>query len=246
MLGYLEVINQYCNIPVVLIVVLVVAFLLMNITGELLEFKGKVVPEFVKIRKYFARKKHERETIAKVSDMMGDVQKLLSDVDKHYSDDNITRRDTWIKDVNERLDEHDGHMRKIDSKLDSHKEHINNIDKKLDSHEKRIDSIDKKIDKLADTVDNLAKEVHGLNEKVVNGRIEDQKDKIINFAYRVNDPNAKFAQEAFNNIFDVYREYEKIVEETGRTNGKVEVSYQIIMDAYRHRMETHTFAEDVR
>lgn len=246
MLSAIEFVNQYFNIPIIALAVFAIIWLIINLIGEILEFKGKIVPEFCKMRKYFARKRHERETIAKVSDMMGDVQKLLSDVDKHYSEDNIAKRDEWIKDVNDRLDEHDSHMKKIDVKLDEHKEHISNIDRKLDSHERRIDGIDKKIDKLADTVDNLAKEVHGLNEKVINGRIEDQKDKIINFAYRVNDPNARFAQEAFNNIFDVYKEYERTVEETGRTNGKVEVSYQIIIDAYKHRMETHTFAEDIR
>ena len=44
-------------------IVVILGFVIMQIIGELLEFKGKVVPEFIKIRKYFSRKKQERETL---------------------------------------------------------------------------------------------------------------------------------------------------------------------------------------
>jgi hypothetical protein len=59
MLAYLE----YLNAPAKLVIILAAVFLGIQIVGEILEFKGKVVPEFVKIRKYFARKKTERETL---------------------------------------------------------------------------------------------------------------------------------------------------------------------------------------
>ena len=41
----------YLNIPEKALLVLVSIFFVMQIIGELLEFKGKVVPEFFKIRK---------------------------------------------------------------------------------------------------------------------------------------------------------------------------------------------------
>ena len=63
MISYIE----YLNIPVVLGLIIIGVFLLMQIVGEILEFKGKVVPEFVKIRKYFDRKKQERQTIREMS-----------------------------------------------------------------------------------------------------------------------------------------------------------------------------------
>ena len=46
----------YLNIPEKALLVLVSIFFVMQIIGELLEFKGKVVPEFFKIRKYFKRR----------------------------------------------------------------------------------------------------------------------------------------------------------------------------------------------
>ena len=80
-------------------IIIVLAFLIMQVIGELLEFKGKVVPEFVKIRKYFTRKRNEKAENIKV---LKQVKTLLSDVNEHYSEDNITKRDAWMQWVNER------------------------------------------------------------------------------------------------------------------------------------------------
>ena len=105
MLGYLEYIAQYCNIPIGLIIVIIVFFAISNLIGEILELKGKVVPELFKIRKYFARKKQERETLASMPEMMNDVKTLLNDVNEHYSADNIAKRDGWMCKVNESMSE---------------------------------------------------------------------------------------------------------------------------------------------
>ena len=68
MIGYIE----YLNVPVALGLAIIGIFLVMQIIGEVLEFKGKVVPEFVKIRKYFARKKQERQTMQEMSTTIHD------------------------------------------------------------------------------------------------------------------------------------------------------------------------------
>ncbi|WP_195325358.1 hypothetical protein [Flavonifractor plautii] len=100
MIGYIE----YLNVPVVLGLTIIGVFLVMQIIGEVLEFKGKVVPEFVKIRKYFARKKQERQTMQEMSTTIHDVKTMLSSVESHYSSDNIAKRDSWMKWVNERAE----------------------------------------------------------------------------------------------------------------------------------------------
>ena len=115
MLAYLE----YLNAPAKLIIIFAVVFLGIQIIGEILEFKGKVVPEFVKIRKYFKRKKVERETLQALPETLQNVQTLLDNVNKHYSEDNIAMRDRWIKDVNTKLEEHDGWREEFDKKLDA-------------------------------------------------------------------------------------------------------------------------------
>lgn len=115
MLNYLE----YLNVPSKITIALVVIFLGIQIVGEILEFKGKAVPEFVKIRKYFDRKKTERETLKSLPATLKNVQAALDSVNKHYSEDNIAMRDQWIKDVNKKLEEHDNWRIDFDKKLDA-------------------------------------------------------------------------------------------------------------------------------
>lgn len=106
MLDYIE----YINIPTKVAIVLVGLLLVLQITGELLEFKGKVVPEFMKIRKYFKRKKDERNETRQV---LKEVKQLLGDVDAHYSADNIAKRDSWMKWVNDRAIVYDSSIGEI-------------------------------------------------------------------------------------------------------------------------------------
>lgn len=106
MLNYIE----YLNLPTKVAVCLVGFYLLLNVIGEILEFKGKVVPEFVKIRKYFDRKKKERENNIKVA-------KLLDEINNHYSADNIAKRDKWMEWVNGRADVYDDSISEINKSI---------------------------------------------------------------------------------------------------------------------------------
>ena len=92
MLDYIE----YLNIPVKVAIILIGAFLIMLLVGEFLEFKGKVVPEFVKVRKVFARRRKEREMMQKMEKTLDKVQVTMDELNKHYSTDNIQMRDEWI------------------------------------------------------------------------------------------------------------------------------------------------------
>lgn len=128
MLGYLEYINQIFNIPIGLIVAIVVFFAVSNLIGEILEFKGKVVPEIFKIRKYFARKKQERETLAKLPETFDKVEVLLDDVNQHYSEDNILKRNQWIDGVNQELKRDDEKISRIQNKVDNIETVLYNMD----------------------------------------------------------------------------------------------------------------------
>lgn len=114
MLNYIE----YLNVPAKIAIVLVGTFFILQIIGEILEFKGKVVPECIKIRKYFLRKKQEREILHQVPTTLAEVQQSLNEFKTHYSTDNIRMRDDWIKSVNESLKEYDKWIKKLDEKLD--------------------------------------------------------------------------------------------------------------------------------
>lgn len=111
MLNYIE----YLNLPTKVAITLVVLILLLQLVGEALEVMGKTVPEFVKIRKYFQRKKKEKNETVKA---LKEVQQLLSDVNNHYSEDNIKKRDKWMQWVNDRAEVYDSSIFEILKKID--------------------------------------------------------------------------------------------------------------------------------
>lgn len=197
MLLYMLTYMEYLEIPTMIIIVFVAVFLVIQVVGELLEFKGKVVPEFCKIRKYFARKKQEREIIQQMPEALKEIKDMFNDFSAHYSEDNIMKRDKWIDNVNKRIEANDEITKKLDEKLDTL-------------------------------------------------LIENKRNEIIDFASRVGNPNAPVTREYFDRIFKMYKEYEDLIEETGRTNGEVDISYKIIRESYESHTRNHTFVEDAR
>ena len=109
---------EYLNVPTKLIVIAVIFLVISNLIGEFLEFKGNVVPEFIKMRKYFERKKKEREEMSKVPYILSETQKTLNEVNAHYNADRISMRDKWIQSVNNKLEENDKVIKDIAEKLD--------------------------------------------------------------------------------------------------------------------------------
>lgn len=87
--------------------------MVIQVIGEILEFKGKIVPEFMKIRKRFERKKQERELIVKVSKQLEENNVLFKDMLDHYNKDNIAKRNNWMRDV----DEDRGHIHLLEEIL---------------------------------------------------------------------------------------------------------------------------------
>lgn len=94
---------EYLNLPTQVALILAACFLFLQIVGEALEVKGRAVPEILKIRKYFARKKEERAAIREMPTALREVRQLLNDVEMHYSKDNITKRDKWMRNVDNEL-----------------------------------------------------------------------------------------------------------------------------------------------
>lgn len=109
---------QYLNLPTKAAIILVALYLALQIVGEILEFTGKVVPEFMKIRKYFSRKKQERKTMAEMVTVLAETKQLLQDVNAHYSTDNIAMRDGWMSSVNQQLSDTKEWREELDKKMD--------------------------------------------------------------------------------------------------------------------------------
>lgn len=132
MINYLE----YLNAPTKIGAIIILAFLIMQIIGEVLEFVGKVVPEIFKVRKFFARKNKEKK---EMNDTLQQVKTLLNDVNQHYSDDNISKRDKWMQWVNERAVIYDASVAELTGMKDTLSSNNElTLDLYIDIHRNRI------------------------------------------------------------------------------------------------------------
>ena len=95
---------EFLGVPGSIAVVIIVLFLISQIIGELIELTGKIVPEFFKIRKFFKRKRDEKQEI---KEALIKVQQSLFEFNQHYSADNIAKRDEWMVWVNSRAEVYD-------------------------------------------------------------------------------------------------------------------------------------------
>lgn len=114
MINYIE----YLNLPTKIAIILITLFFVVQLVGELLEFKGKVVPEYLKIRKYFARKRKEREIIDQAPEIIKELQDTLNDFRSRYNKDNIQKRNDWIYSVEASLKENDKSIKELIQMMD--------------------------------------------------------------------------------------------------------------------------------
>lgn len=105
---------EYLNIPTKIAVIFVIVLLVAQLVGALLSIKGFVVPEFMNIKKYFNKKKEERKAMVET---LNNVKTLLNEVNEHYSEDNITKRDSWMNWVNERAKVYDAGIVNLEEQM---------------------------------------------------------------------------------------------------------------------------------
>lgn len=95
---------QYLGMPTTIIVIVVAILLVMQVVGRVIEFKGKALPEIFHIKKYLARKKLEKEILIKLPETVDKLEKSVANINDHYNEDNISKRNDWMQSVNEKLD----------------------------------------------------------------------------------------------------------------------------------------------
>ena len=106
---------EFLGMPTTVAITLVVLLLITQIIGELAELMGKTVPEILKIRKYFTRRRQEKEQTTK---MLKECQALLSDFNSHYNKDNIAKRNQWMTNISTNVQTNDQLIQALDAKMD--------------------------------------------------------------------------------------------------------------------------------
>lgn len=113
---------EFLGIPATIAIALVGLFLLLQIIGELCELKGKIVPEFLKVRKYFKRRKEEKE---ERRERLKRIDEKFAAFEVHYNPENIAKRDRWMDWVNNRADKYDESIDKLAESLTAITEALN-------------------------------------------------------------------------------------------------------------------------
>lgn len=198
---------EFLGIPATIAIVLVGLFLILQIIGELCELKGKIVPEFLKIRKYFKRKKQEKENEKKLLERLAEK---LESFEGHYSPEKIAQRNEWMHEVDDRAVT-------CGSQMTEMKDALLQVTEALKTNTKMTEDM----------------------------FVENSRDRIIDFAEKVANPDYIVSHEQFRRIFRVYNDYETWLEEHSRTNGEVDMNYEIIQAAYTYRVNNRSFAEDL-
>lgn len=228
---------QGWGIPTLVISIFVGIFLLLQLVGEISEACGKLVPEVMKIRKYFKRKKQEKskriqreieieDTLKTSTQLQEDVKSLLNEVNMHYSTDNIKMRNDWI--------------RKVDEDRDWMHERATIYDRSVQD-----------LVELTSVVKQLTTDVQ-LNNKMTSQMYKDSnRNRILDFAHDLINNSRKseiviYSQEEFNKIRRMYKDYMNFLKTYGGKNGQVDNAMIVVDKAERGEFSNIHIVTDVR
>lgn len=83
-----------------------------------------------------------------------------------------------------------------------------------------------------------------IGDLVLGMRIENMRKTLLNFASEVGD-GRRYTKEQFDEIFSLYEDYECLLKEHGMTNGRINISMEIVREQYKKNIINHGFLEDI-
>lgn len=109
------------GVPTLVISIVIGLFIVMQVTGEIVEWCGKTAPVWLKLRKLMTRRK---QRIQKLEATLEEATTVLKEINQHYNPEAIRRRNDWMQAVNndlswmhERAIKYDDSIDKIVEKL---------------------------------------------------------------------------------------------------------------------------------
>lgn len=104
-----------------------------------------------------------------------------------------------------------------------------NLNKLHDRHEKDIDKSDKRDEEIYN-------DIKKLTQMFIDKEIDDMRWEINSFATKVAE-GKPCNKDSFTHCIHIYKKYENILEENNMENGEVEISMEIINDAYKQKLK---------
>ena len=170
---------EFFGVQMTAAVIFVGLFLILHIIGFMLDFKGKVVPEIINIRGRIRRKKEEKA-------ILQECKELLAEFNSHYNKDNITKRNTWMS----------------------------NVDTSVQNNDKLIHTLDSKIDKLLDANVSLTKQLDQVKSNVLENEADRLRSELFDCGNRCR-RNIRLHPEEWEHIKVVYNKYSNVLHQNG-------------------------------
>lgn len=181
---------EFLGVPTWIAITIVGILLVIQVIGCILDFKGKVVPEIINIRGHLRRKREEKEAAEKKAEetakTLAEVKKLLSDVNSHYSKDNIAKRNDWMS----------------------------GVDQSVRDNDKLIQTLDGKIDKLLETNENLKEQLAQVKNNVLENEADRLRSELFDCGNRCR-RNIRLHPEEMEHIRVVWDKYSNILHQNG-------------------------------
>lgn len=98
-----------------------------------------------------------------------------------------------------------------------------------EKHEKDIESSDRRDEEISSDIKKLTK-------MFVDKEIDDMRWEINNFANKVSE-GKPCNKDSFKHCIHMYEKYERILEDNGLENGEVEISMELINEAYKEKLK---------
>ena len=107
------------------------------------------------------------------------------------------------------------------------------LNKLQEKHEEDIERSDRRDEKISNDIEKLT-------QMFIDKEIDDMRWEINNFAIRVSE-GKPCNKDSFQHCIHIYEKYEKILEENSLENGEVEISMELINEAYKHKLKNGDF-----
>lgn len=83
----------------------------------------------------------------------------------------------------------------------------------------------------------ISNDIKKLTQMFVDKEITDYRWEIINLADKISSDKTSVSKECLRHAISTYEKYEKIINENGLVNGEVEISIEIIKEAYQQKLK---------
>lgn len=143
----------------------------------------------------------------------------------------------WMRKAREKRE----YMEKVDKQLELLMQREESIEAK---HSTDVGQLEGVVEEVRESFAELQNQITALSNKIeqmeLNKTIKKLRWDIINFASDL-PRRENIPLEQYNIIFNDIKEYEKIIEDNGLTNGQVESSVHVIKKRYEHDLEAGVF-----